>query len=136
MDPLLGGVNALVSVGAGSHVYAPDVAYNPDDDQYLAVWLALINSDGQWLTRIAARRVAGDGTPDASALVLFAAQGSHTSTWDAPRAAYDPVSNQYLVVWGTGSAIRSRQVPTSGTSLGQGYVVYSAPALGKGLGNK
>ena len=73
----------------------PVVAYNSTDDQFLVVWWDKRNQDTN-SGDIYARLVNGDGTMDGSDFPI-----STTSNADqiSPAVAYDPNSNQYLVVW-------------------------------------
>lgn len=73
----------------------PVVAYNSTNNQFLVVWWDKRNQDTNW-GDIYARLVDGDGTMDGSDFPI-----STTSNADqfSPAVAYDPNSNQYLVVW-------------------------------------
>ncbi len=118
VDPLLGSRLTLAS-GIAANRYTPDVAYNPDDDQYLATWLFATETT----VGVHARRVWADGAPDGGIFTLYQVSGAPVSEWEAPRAAYDPTSDKYLAAWAVNSgliewALRSRQVPASGSALG------------------
>jgi hypothetical protein len=82
----------------------PAVAYNPDDDQYLAVW-----QDGD---EIRAQRLSADGQPLEDPWALE----TDGANW-FPDVAYNSQRNEYLVVWsdvGMGGGVEGRRVPPAG----------------------
>ncbi|RLC83703.1 MAG: hypothetical protein DRJ03_16350, partial [Chloroflexi bacterium] len=70
----------------------PDVAANPEDEEYLVVWYRKESVDEY---RVRARRVLSDGTLLGSELVLSPADNE--GRW--PRVAYNAKDGEYLVVW-------------------------------------
>ena len=81
----------------------PAVAYNPDDDQYLAVW--------QDDDAIYAQRLSAEGQPLEEPWALE----TNGVNW-FPDVAYNSQHNEYLVVWSDpdADAIEGRRVPPAG----------------------
>src|SRR5690348_4182313 len=77
------GVEFTVFAGGGSH---PDVVYNSVDDEYLVVW----DANGTVEGRVVRPDLSGAGPP-------FAV--STPDRGGTPKAAYDPLRHEYLVVW-------------------------------------
>ncbi len=69
----------------------PQIAYNPDDDEYLVVWQDYRNS-ADW--NIYGQRVAADGSLLGTNLAINTTATTHQTT---PHVAYG--ANEYLVVW-------------------------------------
>lgn len=121
-----------VGLSAGTRGSDPDAAYNTTRDTWLVVWRegsttyqdagsvygAVINSEGQ----VAASR--------------FQIHGLRSSL-SAPRVAYDPVRDEFLVVWVCGGdpveggpepvRVFARRVSGTGTVLGGAPLAVSAP---------
>lgn len=80
--------------------FSPDVAYNPNTDEYLVVWQSG-GTDG--LMEIYARRVRGvDGAPlgtENFPLSTMGPDGNPAFYARAPAVAVNAADNQYLVVW-------------------------------------
>jgi hypothetical protein len=88
----------------------PDVAYNPDTNQYLVVWQD--PRDGN--PDIYGQRVEGSGNLDGG---NFAIASAGTTGRRHPRTTFNPVSGEFFVVYtfvdGNGD-IRGRRVPAAG----------------------
>jgi hypothetical protein len=89
---LVGNNFAIVSRAEDQRL--PDVAYNSTDNQFLVVWEDLYWGDSD--ADIYGQRVDADGTLD-GASVPVAITGAVSRR--RPRVAYNPVSNEYLVVY-------------------------------------
>lgn len=103
---------------------APDVAYNPDRNEYLLVWY----NDRAGNDDIYGRRVSAHGQPIGSSWFAISAQpGSDRRN---PKVAYNSATQTYLVVWeaevpGEGTGILGRQVSATGQVLGATDYVYA-----------
>jgi hypothetical protein len=74
-----------------SNEYSPDVAYNPNHNEYLVVW------ENVWVGGhhdIYAQRISGEGK-----VLSWFAVASGTNKQMNPSVAYDPTNDRYLVVW-------------------------------------
>lgn len=86
--------------GDTSHsAISPDVAYNPQNDLFLVVWYADHDVDGE--NEIHVRLIGPDGTPLGSSFAISDMGPDGDTGYDAtnPAVAYNPVDNQFLVVW-------------------------------------
>ncbi len=123
---LIGG-NIAISTATGNQ-QRPGVAYNSTLDQFLVVW----GDD----------RTPADGSDIYGQIVLSSgvlsganfAISTAKNIQDRARAAYDPVAEQYLVVWSddrnattTGYDIYGQKVGPTGTLTGAPIVVSNAP---------
>jgi hypothetical protein len=108
-----------------------EIAYNPERNEYYAVW----EDFGVVSSQIFGQRLAADGAP-LGAPTLIAAQGDGNDgdllqgAFMPPKVAYNPATNQYLVVFGrsdTGAAqieqrraavVLGRLVSAVGTPVG------------------
>jgi hypothetical protein len=106
----------------------PKLAYNSTADEYLAVWEGTDNAPGLHLNEreIYAQRLSESGAP-LGARVRVSHQGPDGDfNWPAlaPEVAYNPASNEYLVVWygGAGtsgeSEVWGQRVSASGVEVG------------------
>jgi hypothetical protein len=83
--------------------YVPAVAYNAARNEYLAVWVG--DDDGPPLVdeefEIYAQRLSGTGAPIGGRIRVSAqgADGDPGSRAANPAVAYNPVANEYVVVW-------------------------------------
>jgi hypothetical protein len=72
----------------------PEIAYNPSSDQFLVVWEDFRGSSG-FGSDVYAQLVNGDGSMSGVNFPLTV-----EADWQrAPKPAYNPVTDQYLVVW-------------------------------------
>jgi hypothetical protein len=86
--------------GDTSHsAISPDVAYNRQDDLYLVVWYGDHDVDGE--NEVHGRLIGSDGTPLGSSFAISDMGPDGDTTYDAinPAVAYNPVDNEFLVVW-------------------------------------
>lgn len=93
------GGDMLVSADT-QNLLAPAIAYNPTDDEFLAVWVAYASLIGQ--------RYSAQGVPHGESFTICNADVYN----DYPAVAYNPASHGYLVVW-------RRALPTSWVIHGQ-----------------
>lgn len=76
------------------------IAYNPDDDEYLVVWAGDGGGTDEEYEAYG-QRIDGDGSPLGGDFRIsnVGADGSAAPELYRPDVAYNPVTNQYLVVW-------------------------------------
>jgi len=90
VDPLIG--DPTLVAGGANWSGKPALAYNPDDDEWLAVWQDNRNGGDH---DIYGQRVRPDGTLGGSNFAIVAASGlQHT-----PDVAYSAAAGEYLAVW-------------------------------------
>jgi hypothetical protein len=109
----------VVDGGEFRELRYPDVAYSPDDQEYLVVWQETSQTPPN-PTTVRARRVSGTGNPMASSFDIFGTDPSQ-----APAVAYATTSQMFLVVWEwfdfTGNSIAAR---TYDPDVGPGTTHY------------
>ncbi len=88
--PAPAGTERLVSP-AGVPTVTPDIAYNPNTDEYLAVWSDGRSDNGD----LFAQFLNGNGDRIGASFAIFVGGGTQT----LPRIEYNPVDNLYIVVW-------------------------------------
>jgi hypothetical protein len=115
----LAGGNFGVVVATGLQKY-PDLAYNPDDDEYLVVWSDYRNN--MW--DIYGQRVLASGSLAGGNLALITA----TNAQLLPAVAYNTQADEYLAVWqdkrnGSNHRIYGQRVSGSGTLLGSSFAI-------------
>ena len=77
------------------------IAHNPDADEYLVTWHAddpdfgLDNNENE----VFARRLDSDGDPLGPAIRVSDAGGDGDADAEDPDVAYNPIVNEYLIVW-------------------------------------
>lgn len=116
------GDNLLIS--SGNHVL-PDVAYNPDTNQYLVVW-----DDRTWY-RIYGQRVNADGSLDGSEIPIAISGTGHRRQ---PQVTYNPISGEYFVVFvyeslTEGDNIHGRRVPASSDPVEPEIYIATGPSI-------
>jgi RHS repeat-associated protein len=114
-DGLLAGENFTITEASGDQT-VPDVAYNPDDGEYLVVWRSGTSA-------IKGRIVSASGVPDPTELNLANGLG----TWNNPAVAYSDAAGRWLVAWQESTAsnaydVKARAVDGTG-SLGTAFTV-------------
>ena len=98
--------NFSITVADNAQRYAR-VAYNSRDNEYLIVYQEFVNINvPPYPPRaVYAQRVAGNGAPIGGRIIIDAAAANvnqthpYESVLPRPDVAYNPVANQYLVVW-------------------------------------
>ena len=98
----------------------PKVAYNSVDDEYLVVWKDGRNSSSSGMD-IYGRRVASTGEPVGGDFPITTMVGDQ---WGAA-IAYNPLANEYLVVWG-GDDIHGQRVSNTGRLAGNRIPISTA----------
>jgi len=128
---LAGGDFRISGTAATSDDGEPAVAYNPTSNQYLVVWRDYRNSGTRGYD-IYGRRIKAGGNP-AGGDFRISGTAATSGEWDAA-VAYNPTSNQYLVVWKDsrnlvtrGSDIYGRRVKAGGRLAGGDFRI-SGPA--------
>ena len=106
----------------GNQVH-PQVAYNPNANEYMIVW-----SNGK---DIFAQRLSSEGSANPPVITITTARGRQN--W--PSIAFDPDNNRYLVVWDddrnaafTGHDIFGRFFHPNGAPMGAEFPIIVAPA--------
>ena len=99
-----------------------DVAYNPDDDEYLVVWSGY--DTGGASSDLQGQRVEGDGTVVGDLIVI--AQAAEEQV--LPAVAYNPDAGEYLVLWSDYRAdvdgdVYGQRVAGDGSLVGSNFAV-------------
>ena len=131
VSPLVGNDFRISGPGATSDEWDPAVAYNPTNHRYLVVWSDDRN-EGSRGTDIYGQLLAADGTRIGGD---FRISGPAATSYEYdPAVAYNPASNQYLVVWRDrrndatrGWDIYGRRVKATGKPAGGDFRI-SGPA--------
>ncbi len=114
------GLNFPISSGPSDRTQ-PAVAYNGTDDEYMVVWMYDVNDNGQKY-EIWGVRVNWNGTLlDAPFLIESV---TNSTAW-SPEIAWNPILNEYAVVWG--AMTQDTQTPTAiGTKVidSDGSLIY------------
>jgi len=110
LDGTFLGRNFAICSAAGTQML-PEVAYNPDTNQYLVVW-----EDRRTDADIYGQRVNADGSLDGGEILIA---GTGSTLRQRPRVAFNPISGEYLVVYAyevsaSDHDIRARRVPPAG----------------------
>jgi YD repeat-containing protein len=138
VQPMLGNGSLTGSAskvfGAPSNSVSPDLAYDPERNEYLVVWL---EGAGGATDEVYAQRLRDDGAVLGSAIPLQAYSGSPYR----PAVAYHSAAQAYVVVWNQVSGgqwdIQSRTLQADGSGLNNPVSVVAAsgdqvnPALSK-----
>lgn len=125
----IGAVTPISSV----HGFRPDLAYNPERDEFLGVWNA-----GTPMADLTAVRLDGNGAPIGGTFELGPAPGADDKF--RVRVAYNPDADEYLTVWsddigsiwddGRVGLLYARRVSATGTPIGG--VLQLTPKAGTG----
>lgn len=116
IDPLISNLVRLEQNGPASDQSVPEVAYNPDQDQFLLVWQDY--RGGNW--DIYAQRVNGDGALLGANFVI--ANAAHEQS--GPRVAYG--NGVYLVAWKHHTSSSSAAFDTYGAIIsGTGSILIN-----------
>jgi len=114
-----------ISNDPGLEEVATAVAYNPDRQEYLAVWY----NDRPGNDDIRAQRIAWDGRPLGGRFYVAAGPGADRRY---PDVAYDSQSHEYLVVWehydqGSSSYwIQGQRVSDTGGLIGGAFNIWNS----------
>lgn len=118
-DGTLNGNRFLFNVWAFDNTTNPDVAYNPDLDQYLVVY-EYTESEPR-LSGIFGQIRSNTGTLVSSIFTITLGLAP-ADTYFSPAVAYSPASDQYLVTWrhnsGAFQGIEARTISGDGSTLG------------------
>ncbi|MBU1865395.1 MAG: hypothetical protein KKE89_03185 [Actinobacteria bacterium] len=131
VSPVVGDNFRISGAAATGEESDPEVAYNSTDNQYLVVWHDDRNLAGRGHD-IYGRLIEADGTPIRQDFRISGPLADHNE-WDAA-VTYNPVTNQYLVVWedernyeARGSDIYGRRIKANGRPAGGDFLI-SGPA--------
>jgi len=119
-------------ISSGADIWAPAIAYNSVNNQYLVVWRDYRSNRGRgW--DIFGRRVKANGDRLGSDFRISG--GAGTSEVGSPVVVYNPANNQYLVVWHDyrnqgerGTDIYGRRVKANGDRLGGDFRISGPDA--------
>jgi len=119
----LSGTNFVVDSASGTQEY-PEVAANADAGGYLAAW----RDWRQTTANIYGRRVAGDGVPQGDTFPIGPGAGIKQYPW----AAFNAVSNEYLLAWEDyrdgSAAIYGQRLTEDGQLLGDNFRISEVVA--------
>jgi len=104
----------------------PDVAHNPENDQYLLVWNAVASPSSGYDTF--ARLLGGDGVPLGASFLL--SRDTATINEGLPRVAYNASAKEYLVVWHAFTdgqwRVWAQRVSSTGQYVGRNFQVSTS----------
>ena len=105
-----------------------DLAYNPDDDEYLVVWSGY--DTGGASADLEGQRVQADGTLVGDLIVVAQASGDQT----LPAVTYNPDQDEYLVVWtdyrnDVDGDVYGQRVAANGSLAGDNFALGATEAL-------
>ncbi len=130
-----GAVSILEDVGSNAPLFS--IAYNPDKDEYLAVWLRLATTG---TTEIAGSILDSNSTPKGAAVELAvgnatAGEFAATVSW-RPDIEYNPVTKEYLLVYirNTG-LVTGRRITDTGQPTGSEAPIDQRTGYGFGCFN-
>jgi len=121
----LGGDFRISGPGALDKDWAPAIAFNDTDHEYLVVWSDLRRQ----VTRgadIYLRRIGADGSLHGKEVRLSPAG---TADDESPAVAYNPAANQYLVAWAREWSIYGQIVAADGTKAGPAFLIQGPGAI-------
>lgn len=98
---LLGG-KFYIAAGAGHDRRYPDVAYDPNNDQFLVVWQNYYNASmtpGYGIHGKLVPGTSGVADPSPATDIIIRDNGANLSTPGKPAVAFGSTDNQFLVVW-------------------------------------
>ncbi|MCP4538101.1 MAG: PKD domain-containing protein, partial [Chloroflexi bacterium] len=126
IDPMIGDPN-LISDPRDTQGEL-DVAYNPDDGEYLVVWGGY--DTGGASTDLEGQRVQADGTPVGDLIVISQADNDQLK----PAVTYNPDQGEYLVVWtdyrnDIDGDVYGQRVAGDGSLLGDNFAIGATEAL-------
>ena len=112
------------AVSAAEELGSADICYNPDRNEYMAVWQGYMRATGN---NIYARRLSSNGTFQGGVFPICQA----TDAQVAPSVAYDDVNHQFWVVWTDfratqGGQVYARRVSPTGTLWGAEVMVNTS----------
>jgi hypothetical protein len=116
--------------------FSPAVAFNPDANEYLVVWVDSRNY-GTLLRGwdIYGRRVSAEGDPQGKDILISGPNADHED--NSPAVAYSPAAGTYLVVWAdkrgypvSDTDIYGRRVGGDGKPIGNDRRISGRSALG------
>jgi hypothetical protein len=121
-------IGSVIPIGvASNNQERPGIAYNSTNDQFLVVWNDLRNSSTG--SDIYGQLLNSSGTLIGPNFVISSAK----NVQDMSRVAYDPIKQQFLMVWSDGRTtadgydIYGQKLGPSGTLIGAPIVVSNAP---------
>ena len=119
------GAAAVRLCPAGAIATDPDVAYNPLDNQFLAVW---DQQQPGTAFDVLGQALSPDGAPVGGLITVVSAAEDQVT----PRVAYSTFLNRYCVVWadfrnGNDSDVFGRILSRTAAPLGDAFQVYAGP---------
>ncbi|HEX8772064.1 MAG TPA: hypothetical protein VF735_00575 [Pyrinomonadaceae bacterium] len=147
--PLVGAnfrISQISSVGQERDASSPDTAYNPDDNEYLVVWMGNGLAQSLGVAEIFGRRIkaATGESVGADFRISNMSDGGKGRSGYAPKVVYNPTSHEYLVVWHGQAApdspdsvleIHGQRLSRTGDEVGKDFRISTTTDLGKIMGS-
>lgn len=137
-------ISQTSSAGADRDAINPDVAYNPDDNEYLVVWKGngLTVAGGRSVQEIFGQRVNAASGAEVGTDFRISHMSDAGKGWgaDEPQVVYNATAHEYLVVWnGTANygapdvafEIYGQRLSRTGSEAGADFRISNATDLGK-----
>jgi hypothetical protein len=137
-------ISQTSAAGADRDASSPDVAYNPDDNEYLIVWKGngLTGVGQQRVQEIFGQRINAASGAEIGADFRISNMSDAGKGWgaDEPQVVYNGTAHEYLVVWnGTANygapdvafEIYGQRVSRTGSEAGADFRISNATDLGK-----
>jgi hypothetical protein len=141
-------ISQVSALGAERDASSPDIAYNPDDNEYLAVWVGngLSAAELRGVDEIFGHRVnaATGATVGADFRISNMSDGGKDRAAYGPKVVYNHTSHEYLVVWhGQGSTaspdsifeIYGQRLSRTGAEMEKDFRISTTTDLGKIMGS-
>jgi hypothetical protein len=147
--PLVGAnfrISQISSVGPERDASAPEIAFNPDDNEYLVVWMGNGLAQSPAVAEVFGRRVnaaTGESVGADFRISNMSDAGKDRSGY-GPRVVYNRTSHEYLVVWhgqATPEApdsvfeIHGQRLSRTGQEVGKDFRISTTTDLGKIMGS-
>ena len=137
-------ISQTSAAGADRDAISPDVAYNPDDNEYLIVWKGngLTGVGQQRVQEIFGQRINAASGAEIGADFRISNMSDAGKGWgaDEPQVVYNGTAHEYLVVWnGTANygapdvafEIYGQRLSRTGSEAGADFRISNATDLGK-----
>ena len=135
-------ISQSASASANRRASSPAVAYNVDDNEYLAVWESDVFSEVQGVSDVYGQRI--NGATNERIGVNFRisnlTEGDRRHNANDPKVVYNRAAREYLVVWhGSGLVhapdrffeIYGQRISRTGSEIGKDFRISHTTELGK-----